>query len=197
MIRDRDADIWEPLFAIADVAGRDWPKRVADAARWFVGARVDDSADSMGLRLLRDCAAILETANTCDPNWLRCELFNMNDAPWSTLGKNGSGLTTFALKQWLKDYDIKPYTVKVHGNPVKGYHSQQFVKELARFPQPPQEPEAQGDGYPGYLGYHVDNKNNEVTEVTEVTEGEGVNDNDPFGNMHDKSRLLQPRRTGT
>jgi hypothetical protein len=127
----------------------------------------------MGLRLLRDCVAILETQHTCEPNWLRNELFNLADAPWSTLGKTSSGLTTFALKQWLKDYGIKPYTVKVRGSAVKGYHIQQFKKELARFPQAPQEPETQGDGYPGYPGYHVDNKNNEVTEVTEVTAGVG------------------------
>jgi hypothetical protein len=86
-IRDRDKDIWEPLFAIAQVAGNDWPKRVADAARAFVGARVDDSADSMGLRLLRDCVSIMEAAHTCEPNWLRNELFNMSDAP---LGAHGA-----------------------------------------------------------------------------------------------------------
>ena len=112
-VRDRDADVWAPLFAIAQVAGGNWPKRVSDAARWFVSTRTDDFADSSGLRLLRDCAGILEKAHTCEPNWLRSELYNMSDAPWSTWGKNGSGLTTFTLKQWLKDYAIKPKTVRI------------------------------------------------------------------------------------
>ena len=31
-IQDRDADVWEPLFSIADAAGSDWPKRVRVAA---------------------------------------------------------------------------------------------------------------------------------------------------------------------
>src|SRR5262249_26268243 len=78
-IRDRDADVWEPLFAIAQVAGGDWPSRVTAAARWFVGARTDDSADSSGLRLLRDCVTLLEEkAHTCEPNWLCRELVNMS-----------------------------------------------------------------------------------------------------------------------
>lgn len=166
-IRDRDADIWEPLFGVAHVAGGEWAHRVAEAARWFVNARVDDSADSSGLRLLRDCADILADVRTCDPDWLRGQLFNMADAPWNTWGKNGNGLTTFMLKQWLKDYGIKPYAVKVAGKAVKGYHQKQFKEELARYPQP----ETEGGGYHGYPGYVADNKNNDVTEVTEVTGG--------------------------
>jgi len=194
-IRDRDADVWAPLFAVADVAGGEWPKRVTEAARWSISARVDDSADSPGLRLLRDCAEILESCKTCEPDWLRTQLFNMSDAPWSTWGKkNDTGITTFALKQWLKDYGIKPKTVRVGGSPVKGYHINQFKDELARYPGP--EPE--GGGYTGYNGYNVDNKNNDVTDVTDVTGGTGVKeqtegDGDAFASLKDASYGLRPR----
>jgi hypothetical protein len=195
-IRDRDADIWEPLFAIAQIAGGPWPSRVAESARWFVNARVDDSADSSGLRLLRDCVVALEHARTCEPDWLRAELFNMSDAPWSAWGKNGTGLTTFTMKQWLKDYGIKSYAVKVGGRTVKGYHIKQFTDELARYPQP----DTEGVGYPGYSSYLVDNKNNEVTEVTVVTQGSPdqhrdnvvpfPGDGDPFGDLRDERLKL-------
>jgi hypothetical protein len=175
-IRDRDADCWTPLFAVANVAGGEWPARVAAAARWFVNARVDDSADSSGLRLLRDCVAAMEAGHTltCEPDWLRAQLFNMSDAPWSTWGQKGTGITTFSLKQWLKDYGIKPYAVKVSGDVVKGYHLKKFKEELARYPAP-DEAGTEGDGYPGYPGYPIDNKNKEVTEVTEVTGGYPLN----------------------
>lgn len=191
-IRDRDADVWTPLFAVAEAAGGEWPARVAAAARWFVSDRVDGSADSLGLRLLRDCAEILKSTKTRDPNSLRAELCNMSDAPWSTWGNNGSGITTFALKQWLKDYGIKPKAVRVGGPPVKGYHINQFKDELARYPAI--EPE--GGGYTGYNGYNVDNKNNHVTDVTDVTRGAGVEeqtegDRDPFASMKDASHGLR------
>jgi hypothetical protein len=163
-VRDRDKDVWESLYAIAQVAGGDWLERVIASSCWFVGARTDDSADSSGLRLLRDCVQLLEIPRTCEPEWLRKELFNMSDAPWATWGKSGNGLTTFELKRWLKNYDIKPYAVRVGGITVKGYHATQFEDELARYPAPTEE-----DGYTGYTGYNVDNKNNDVTDVTDVT----------------------------
>lgn len=92
---------------------------VAESATWFVNARVDGSADSSGLRLLRDSVAALKDTRTCEPDWLRTALFNMADAPWGSWGKNGGGITTFAMKQWLKDYGIKPYSVKVGGEVVR------------------------------------------------------------------------------
>jgi hypothetical protein len=41
-ITDRTADCWEPLLAIADIAGNDWPKRARAAARYLTGAAADD-----------------------------------------------------------------------------------------------------------------------------------------------------------
>ena len=50
---DRPADVWEPLIAVADLAGGDWPKLARDACTALVkGARED--AQSMGIRLLAD-----------------------------------------------------------------------------------------------------------------------------------------------
>src|SRR5262249_27204597 len=188
-IRDRDADVWEPLFAIAQIAGGEWLNRVIASARWFVSARTDDSADSSGLRLLRDCVTLLEKAHTCEPDWLRRELVNMSDGPWGAWGKNGNGLTTFDLKRWLKDYGIKPYAVRVGGAPVKGYHVKQFKDELARYPAP-----TEGDGYTGYNGYNVDNKNNDVTDVNDVTTVRGSEEPPPEFPYDDLTVAFEERR---
>ena len=133
------------------------------------------SADSSGLRLLRDCAGILEKAHTCEPNWLRSELFNMSDAPWSTWGKNGSGLTTFTLKQWLKDYAIKPKTVRVSSGPGEGLSRRSIYGRAG-----PLSGSNGGDGYPGYIGYNVDNKNNDVTGSNRGNRGGGGKRQRPF-----------------
>ena len=37
-IEDRNADVWEPLLAIAEAAGGDWPQRAREAAIALVGA---------------------------------------------------------------------------------------------------------------------------------------------------------------
>src|SRR5215203_6506553 len=39
-IEDRNADMWEPLLQVADLAGGHWPKRARDAAVTFVTASV-------------------------------------------------------------------------------------------------------------------------------------------------------------
>jgi hypothetical protein len=166
-IRDRDADIWEPLFALADAAGGDWPQRCKEAANWFIAERSDDEPESLGLLLLRHCAELLEGRRTCEPDWLRRELCNLGDAPWSDL--NGKGLSLHQMKQMLKRYGIKTYAVRVGGHPVKGYNVKQFEDELARF--------SPGSGYNGYNGYNIDNENKDVTDVTNVTHPEGLESN--------------------
>jgi hypothetical protein len=58
---DRAAEIWEPLLAIADLAGGSWPAEARRAALTLNAARVED--DSVGVLLLR---AIWETFEALD-----------------------------------------------------------------------------------------------------------------------------------
>jgi hypothetical protein len=56
-IADRDADIWEPLLVIADIAGGDWPQRARDAAVTLVTDSKRETP-SLGVRLLKDLRTI-------------------------------------------------------------------------------------------------------------------------------------------
>jgi hypothetical protein len=57
---DRACELWEPLLAVADAAGHDWPQRAIQAAAILSGNRnVED--DSLSVRLLRDIRVIFET----------------------------------------------------------------------------------------------------------------------------------------
>jgi uncharacterized protein DUF3631 len=51
---DRAADTWEPLLAIADLAGGDWPIRARQAAVVLSADGNTDDVDSLGVRLLSD-----------------------------------------------------------------------------------------------------------------------------------------------
>ena len=55
-IEDRAADVWEPLLAVADLAGGAWPHRARVAAVALV-AHSSDPARSLGLCLLADVRA--------------------------------------------------------------------------------------------------------------------------------------------
>src|ERR1700686_3625140 len=56
-VRDRPAEVWEALLAVADLAGGDWPERARAACRHFV---LDNDPDelSFGARLLRDVRTV-------------------------------------------------------------------------------------------------------------------------------------------
>lgn len=51
-VEDRAADTWEPLIAVAELAGGDWPARARKAA---LALRAEDDTDTtVGARLLGD-----------------------------------------------------------------------------------------------------------------------------------------------
>ena len=56
-IIDRAADVWEPLIAVADRAGGDWPERARHAAVALNNARAERDP-SLGVQLLADCRRI-------------------------------------------------------------------------------------------------------------------------------------------
>ena len=48
-VEDRAADIWEPLLAIADLAGGAWPDLARKAAAVLVTAAVSDTPQSLNI----------------------------------------------------------------------------------------------------------------------------------------------------
>nr|BFE69814.1 hypothetical protein GCM10020092_031150 [Actinoplanes digitatis] len=57
-LEDRAADTWEPLIAVADLAGGNWPERARSAALALNAAREGDVEYSDRLRLLIDCRTV-------------------------------------------------------------------------------------------------------------------------------------------
>src|SRR5690606_30398835 len=51
-LEDRAADTWEPLIAVADLAGADWPDRARYAAETLTAERDGAAASSDRIRLL-------------------------------------------------------------------------------------------------------------------------------------------------
>jgi Protein of unknown function (DUF3631) len=61
-VTDRDADVWEPMLAVADVAGGTWPQRARDAAIALV-KEAKESTPSLGVRLLADMQTVFVAAD--------------------------------------------------------------------------------------------------------------------------------------
>jgi putative DNA primase/helicase len=80
-LHDRAADNWEPLLAIADRAGGEWPERARKAALALSGHGASEDG-SLGVMLLGDIKAIFEQHSTprptrigikyCRSSWPKC-----------------------------------------------------------------------------------------------------------------------------
>jgi putative DNA primase/helicase len=111
---DRAADGWEPLLAVADVAGGRWPTLARRLALSFSADRSEDECDENQVLVLLDLLALLDDGKL-QPDSLGLAgeamvraLCELPDRPWATLGRRGDGLTTHRLGRLLKDHGIRP-----------------------------------------------------------------------------------------
>jgi hypothetical protein len=127
-IEDRNADAWEPLLAVADLAGGKWPDLARKAAVALLAAAVSDTPQSLNIRLLADLRTIFTTKDAAvqaaAPKGLPSktileELQALEDAPWGHLKEP---LNTHSLAWRLHEYGIKSDKLRPHGqNQCKGY----------------------------------------------------------------------------
>ena len=106
---NRAADLWRPLFAIADRAGDTWPELARQAQAALAGDD-DDEAKPLGVRLLADIKKIFEAE--CPRTELPTAeivalLVEMQDRPWPEMGRTGKPLTANALTRMLGKFGIK------------------------------------------------------------------------------------------
>jgi hypothetical protein len=83
-ITDRPADVWEPLLAVADAAGGDWPGRGRQACARLAREGADRGV-SLGIRLLADLRRILTGAAAMSTAEILDAQHNLDDAPWGDL----------------------------------------------------------------------------------------------------------------
>ncbi|EHY90007.1 DUF3631 domain-containing protein [Saccharomonospora azurea] len=120
-VRDRSAEIWRPLIAIADQAGDHWPDTARAACEYFV-ANAATQPDSIGIRLLADLRQLYtqhdtDRMTTAD---ILTALHNLDEAPWAEL--HGKPLDARALGKLLGKYGVRSSNLKRPGGSVaKGY----------------------------------------------------------------------------
>jgi hypothetical protein len=131
-IADRDADVWEALLAVADVAGEEWPERARCAAVTLVTA-TKAAPPSLGVRLLADVyAAFAERgAPHLFTDDLIAVLVDKDDAPWGEL--RGRPLDARGLARRLGKYEVKPRTVRIGDRTSKGYSRADLVDPWSRY----------------------------------------------------------------
>lgn len=120
----RVAQVWRPLFAIADAAGGSWPtcaRTAADALSASAAAVAD--GDTLGVMLLADVREVFADQDTIKSEELDRALVELSERPWATLGHGDRKMTPQARGRMLAAYGIR--TVEVPGR-RKGYRREQF-----------------------------------------------------------------------
>src|SRR5262245_26639675 len=122
-VTDRDADVWEALIAVADVAGGQWPARARAAAVTLV-TEGKESTPSLGVRLLADIRTVFGQAAKLPTGTLLERLRKMPEAPWDDL--KGKSLNDLGLSRRLKEYNIKPKLIRIGDDVSRGYAREVF-----------------------------------------------------------------------
>lgn len=146
-IEDRDADVWEPLIAIADAAGGEWPTSARESAVRMVDSAKNRPA-TLGIRLLADIRVAFGTRDRLSTADLLGELHAMDSAPWGNV--KGEPIDARFLARTLSKYEIETNnTIRVNGSVAKGYTLAHFADAWGRYLPSPNPP---GNGYSGNTG---------------------------------------------
>jgi hypothetical protein len=133
---DRAADGWEPLVAIGDAAGGEWPVSARRAAVALSAGRADAEDDSLGVRLLAHSRSAFDAASVDRLTSVALveALVEMEEAPWGDLG--GKPLDARRLARFLRDYEIRSRKIRVGDCVSQGYLRESFEDAWSRYCAP-------------------------------------------------------------
>jgi uncharacterized protein DUF3631 len=137
-IRDRQEEICEPLIAIADLAGGNWPE-IGRAALVSLCAQEEDA--STGVRLLGDIKNVFDEAGT-DRLTTRSIIEGIvaieDDHPWAfwfedALRTDKLKAAAAKLARRLKGYKVKPCKIRLGDETAQGYYRADFQNAWKRY----------------------------------------------------------------
>ena len=127
-------EAWDPLLAIAEDAGGNWPERARAAAVALAKGRGDDE-QTHGHVLLAALRPIFDAEG--DPLASKTICRALNDDELLPFGgySDGRGIAPRELAKLLKPYAIKPRNVRSAGitGICKGYHREQLAEAWKRY----------------------------------------------------------------
>lgn len=134
-ISDRALDNWEPLLAIAGLAGKDWINKVYQAAQALSPNETDIT--SVGVELLQDIQKIFIEKNITEISTKELieDLCEDEESRWVTYNFKGNdkSITARQISRILKEYEIKSKNVRFGGEVLKAYEKIQFEDAWKRY----------------------------------------------------------------
>jgi hypothetical protein len=132
-IQDRDADIWEPLIAIADAIGGDW-KAAARVAAVSLVLESREADASLGIKLLGDLQTIFGDDYQLSSKTILERLIALPESPWGEI--YGKPLDERGLPKRLKAYSVKPHQIRIGDTTPRGYSRADLEDQWRRYLPP-------------------------------------------------------------
>ena len=146
VLHDRAQDNWEPLCAIADAAGGDWPVKARQAALLLLQAVEEMDEAEVGVQLIHDAVAIMAAAQVdrVTTQVLLLRLHEMEERIWSAYGRAEKPISGQQVAHRLRQFGIRSRQLKIaiDGKLVNrhGFEREQFEHVLAQYPIYPATP---------------------------------------------------------
>jgi putative DNA primase/helicase len=165
---NRLADNWRPLFAVAAIAGGDWPHRAADAFTALTSKEESD-AQGIGSMLLADIKKVFDETQAVRvfSQALVRNLCNMTDRPWPEANR-GRPITETWLARRLNGFRINSKTLRIGDGRAKGYELADFTESFERYLSSEGQSKRDSVTTPGFKGESPNSQS--VTDVNPVTE---------------------------
>ncbi|WP_197502570.1 DUF3631 domain-containing protein [Mycobacterium scrofulaceum] len=119
-VRDRAAEVWEALLAVAEVVGPDATRRAREACAHFV-LDADDDEPSLGVRLLSDLHELFGDHDAMFSVDIITALTRDEESEWTDLW--GKPLDQRRLAKELKRYGVRSTTVRINNAQARGYRA--------------------------------------------------------------------------
>jgi Protein of unknown function (DUF3631) len=156
---DRAKDVWEPLLAIAETAGGEWPDRARKAGKELSG-ETEEEEEEFKVRLLGDIRQLFldafpvgHTARKAGAEGRPADgprlssadmvrrLLAIEDRPYGALGRMQRPLTQHELGRALKEFKIRSGSIRPLNSKAtaKGYYLHQFEDAFVRYLSTPEK----------------------------------------------------------
>jgi len=168
---DRMVDNWMPLFAIAQVAGGDWPDQIKKSMLKMMGGE----DDNIGVMLLEDIRDIFNNTGRIFSSDIVDALKDKLDRPWSDWNR-GKGLTQNILGRLLNPFGVKSKNMRINEDLKKGYELDSFKDAFRRYiPYPSPAPPV--SSVTPLQDYNINSLevNQSITNKNDVTDGKQGN----------------------
>jgi len=129
VLGDRSSDIWEPLLAIASIAGDDWTER-ATAAAIALSARSAADDRNPGVRLLEAIRAVL-LERSDRKQIASAELATAVNESDPSFGADPIDVREIAVR--LREFDIRPRPLRRGNDVFRGYCRSDFEDAFGRY----------------------------------------------------------------